>query len=403
MLGLTLIQRVQDILLQPRNTWPVIEREPASVGSLYRHYVLVLAAIPAVAGFIGLTVVGAGALGFHVRVSLGSGLAHMAVGYVLSLAVLFGLALLVDALAPTFGGVKNRFQAFKLVAYSATASFLGGLFSLMPALAILGVLASLYTIYLIYTGLPVLMKVPRERALAYTATVVVCGIVASVMLAMLSAATLPSRWGGMALGDIDIKTPGGRINIDTAKMEEAAKRMEEAGKRAEAAQNSGDPAAAGKAVSEMLGAVVGMAGKPVAMQDLKDLLPASLGEFRRESLEAHGTEIGMSSAKASYAAGDRHIELGIADLGVVSAVASIWGQFTGERETAHEVEKTYKQGERTVHEAWRKDGSHVEIGVLLANGLLVQAEGSHVDAATVKRALDSLDLARIEAMKRPAR
>ncbi|HEV8315301.1 MAG TPA: hypothetical protein VGQ23_19735, partial [Burkholderiaceae bacterium] len=67
---------------------------------------------------------------------------------------------------------------------------------------------------------------------------------------------------------------------------------------------------------------------------------------------------------------------------------------------ADEVEKTYKQGERTVHEARRKDGSHVEIGVLLANGLLVQAEGSHVDAATVKRALESLDVARIEAMKR---
>src|SRR5207249_1265199 len=129
-------------------------------------------------------------------------------------------------LAPTFGGVKSRLQAFKLVAYSATASFVGGLFSLMPALAILGVLASLYTIYLLYTGLPVLMKVPRERALAYTATVVVCGIVASVMLAMLSAATLPSHWGGMAMADIDIKTPGGRISIDTAKMEQAAKRME---------------------------------------------------------------------------------------------------------------------------------------------------------------------------------
>ncbi|HEV8312616.1 MAG TPA: Yip1 family protein, partial [Burkholderiaceae bacterium] len=341
MLRPALFQRVQEILLRPRNTWPVIEREPGSIGALYRHYVLVLAAIPAVAGFIGLSVVGAGALGFHVRVSLGSGLVHMVVGYALSLAVLFGLALLVEALAPTFGGVKDRQQAFKLVAYSATASFVGGLFSLMPALAILGVLASLYTIYLIYTGLPVLMKVPRERALAYTATIVVCGVIASVMLAMLSAATLPSRMSGMAMSDVDIKLPGGRVSIDTAKMEQAAKRIEEAGKRMESAQSSGDPAAAGKAVSEVLGAVVGMAGKPVAMQALKDLLPASLGEFHRESLEAHGTEIGMSSAKASYAAGERQIELAIADLGVVSAVAAVWGQFTGERETAEEVETTY--------------------------------------------------------------
>jgi hypothetical protein len=410
MIDMNLMQRVQDILLRPRHTWPAIEREPDSVASLYRNYVLVLAAIPAVAHFIGLSLIGAVAFGFSVRVPVVSGLAHMVVGYVLLLALLLGLALLVDALAPTFGGVKSRNQAFKLVAYSATASFVGGLFSLMPSLAILGLLASLYTIYLIHTGLPVLMKVPRERALPFTATVVVCGMVASVVLAMLSAASLPSRWGPMASSEISVSTPGGRISIDTATMEQAAKRMEEAGKRmdvagkrVEAASNAGDPAAAGKAVSEMLGAVASVAGKPVAMQDLKDLLPASLGEFQRVSLEVQGTEIGMSSAKASYAAGERRIELGIADPGVMSAAVALWGQFAGERETADEVEKIYKQGERTIHEARRKDGGHAEIGVLLANGLLVQADGQQVDAATLKRALDSLDLGRIEAMTRPRR
>src|SRR5690606_239706 len=98
------------------------------------------------------------------RTPFWSGLANMVVQFALSLVMVYALALIANALAPTFKGEKNLLNAFKLIAYGATAGMVGGIFSLLPALSMLGVVAGLYSIYLIYTGIPVLMKAPQEKA-----------------------------------------------------------------------------------------------------------------------------------------------------------------------------------------------------------------------------------------------
>lgn len=408
---MNLIQRVQDVLLKPKDTWPVIAQESADTGSIYGGYLIYLAAIPAIAGFIGLSVVGIGGFGINMRIPMMSGLVNMVVSFVLSLVMVFVLSLIVDALAPTFGGTKSGISALKLVAYGSTAGFLGGIFSLLPALSILGLLAALYSIYLIYTGLPVLMKCPPEKALAYTAVVIVCGIVAMVVLAVVSSAVLPSH--GMNMGgmmgdrgsDMTIKTPGGEVKIDTSKMEDMAKKMEEAGKRMEAAQKSGDGAAVGKAMSEMMGAMTGVAGTPIPAQELKALLPESLGDLKRESYEAQGGEamgVAGSSAKASYGAGDKKVQLSVTDMGGLAGLAALagWANMTVDRETNDQIEKVYKQGARTVREEYRKDGSRSEVTVILGNGVLVEAKGSGVDPAVLKKVIEGVDLGKIEAMKR---
>ena len=137
---MNLIQRVKDILLTPKTIWPQIDQEPTDVKFLYTNYIIFLAAIPAVASFIGMSLFGISIFGgVSFRVPVLSGLTQMIVGYVLSLGLMFLLALLVDALAPTFGGAKNQISALKLVAYGMTASFVGGIFGLLPALSILSV------------------------------------------------------------------------------------------------------------------------------------------------------------------------------------------------------------------------------------------------------------------------
>jgi hypothetical protein len=101
--------------------------------------------------------------------------------------------------ARAFGGQKNRIAALKLVAYGATAGFLGGIFNALPSLAVLGMVAALYSIYLFYTGLPVLMRCTADKALAYTAVVVVCAIVAGLVVGLLSAAITPMPRVGVAM------------------------------------------------------------------------------------------------------------------------------------------------------------------------------------------------------------
>lgn len=411
---MNLIQRVTDILIKPKDTWPVIAQEPADVASVYSRYVVFLALIPAVCGFIGLSVIGVSGFGVSFRVPLVTGLVNMVVGYVLSLAAVFVLALITDAFAPTFGGSKNQINALKLVAYGSTAGFVGGVFSLIPSLSLLGLLAGLYSIYLIYTGVPVLMKCPPEKAAGYTAVVVVCGILAAVILTAVSSIFLPR--GGMHMGGmpgggaVSIQTPGGEVTLDTAKMEEAARRMEEAGKRMKQAQASGDSAAVNKAMGEVMGAMAGATGgaSPLPPQDLKAQLPATLGALPRESIESQSNQamgLAGSVAKASYTAGEQRVDLSIIDLGGLGGLAAMagWAQTTMDRDTPEKTEKVYKQGGRTVHEESRKDGRSSEIGVLLGNGVMVEAKGRGVDAATLKTLLAGVNLDRIEGLARPAK
>ncbi len=415
---MNLIQRVQDILLKPKDTWPQIDAEAATPGSIYGGYLVYLAAVPALAAFIGLSIVGVGGFGTTFRVPIGAGLANMVVSFVLSLLAVFVLALITNALAPTFGGSRSPISALKVVAYGSTAGFVGGIFGLLPALSILGLLAALYSIYLLYTGLPVLMKCPPEKAAGYTAVVVVCGIVAMVVLGAVSAAVLPGSGFGTAgrmgagAGGVSIKTPGGEVTIDGAKAEQAAKALEEAAKRLEQAQKSGDTAAAGKAMGEVMGAVGGAIGAgsaaPMAAADLKALLPEALGALKRESIEAQSGQamgIGGSNASATYVAGTKRVEIAITDMGGLAGLAALagWANMTVDRETASEIEKVYKQGNRTVREQYRKDGSRGEYTVILANGVIVGISGEQVDAATLKAIAGGVDLARIEALKRAAK
>lgn len=395
--------RVQNILLKPGTTWPEIEAEPATLSSIYRNYLLLLAAIPALAGFIGLSLIGVGVFGVNVRVPLVSGLVNMVVGYVLSLVMVWVLALVVDGLAPTFGGTRNPLNAFKLVAFGSTAGFVGGIFTLLPALSMLGLLAALYSIYLLYTGLPVLMKSPRERATAYTAVVVVCGIVAGALLAVVSSLLTPGPLGGLGAagadaGNVTFKLPGSDISLDTRKMDEMARKLEKA-------QASGDPSAVAQAATEALGAVVGSGGKPFSAEELKALLPEKLDGLKRESLETQaGAAVGMAGTfvSARYVGDGKSLEVAVNDYGGGAAImaAAAWANVTRDRETAGEVEKIYKKGGRTFSENYRKDGSSAEAMVLLENGVTVESRGEGLAIGPVRASLESLPLDRIAQLKR---
>jgi hypothetical protein len=337
------------------------------------------------------------------RVPLLSGLVSAIVNYVLTLGMVYVVALIVEALAPTFGGSKNRLQALKLVAYGSTASFVGGVFYLLPSLSPLALLASLYSIYLFYVGLPVLMKCPQDKAIPYTVVVGIAAIVAGLVIGAIAAAVTPGAGYGMrgaAIGDggaVSIRTPDGEMKIDTARMEAAARQMQAA---AEQAQQSAAGALGGVAAATQ--AVTG--GATLSAQQLKAMLPQAVGDLKRESVEAVGDgQSIVSAATATYRDGERSLNLSITDVGSgIGAAAAMWSMVTLDREADGEVEKIYKDGQRSVHEKARKDGSEAEYQVVLANGTMVGAEGQGLDLKAVKAAVAAVDLNKVEALQRPA-
>jgi hypothetical protein len=183
--AMALVDRVKNILLSPKDEWPKIAAEPATVQSIYVGYVLILAAIGPIAlalrsGIVGLTIA--------------------VVSYAIGLAVTYVLAFIVDALAPSFGGEKDFIGSLKLVAYSYTAAWVAGVFNLLPFVGgIIGLLAVIYSFYTFFLGAPVLKKCAPEKAVGFTIVVVICGLVLGfVLMAVLTTLFLGGGMAGMA-------------------------------------------------------------------------------------------------------------------------------------------------------------------------------------------------------------
>jgi hypothetical protein len=174
-----LLNRVKAILLTPHTEWPRIAKEKSDVSALFMRYVAILALIPALARFIGTSLIGWYAPIF-------SSLAGALVTYLSSFAIVYCLALIIDALAPRFGARKDFASALKLAVYCYTPVWIAGIFLIVPGLSFL-VILGLHGVYLLWSGLPILMRAPAEKALPYTAVVAGCGLVIAVGLGLIEA------------------------------------------------------------------------------------------------------------------------------------------------------------------------------------------------------------------------
>jgi hypothetical protein len=171
-----LIERVKSILLSPKEEWPRIAAETATVQSLYVGYIMILAAIGPIAMLVAFSALG-----------LGFGLGTGVFAYIHSLIGVAILALIVDVLAPSFGGTKDYIAAMKLVAYSFTAVWIAQIALLIPVVGMLVVLVGLiYGFYLFFLGAPVLKKSTPDKAVPLTIVVVVSAIVLMYLFGMIA-------------------------------------------------------------------------------------------------------------------------------------------------------------------------------------------------------------------------
>ena len=178
---MNLIDRVKNILLNPQKEWHVINTEPGNTANITTTYLFPLTLLGALAAFIGFGFLGVG-IGVFKIAGVGWGI-KMALGYAIrSILGVFIMAFIIDALASNFGSEKNFEKSFQVAAYSATAGLVGGIFLIVPALSILALLASLYGLYLMFVGLPILKKTPADKAVSYFVVVLVVSILIGVIL-----------------------------------------------------------------------------------------------------------------------------------------------------------------------------------------------------------------------------
>lgn len=187
-----IVERVRGIILKPTEAWRVIAQESTDLRQLYVPYLLTLAAVPALANFIGYSLVGVGGRGLSLRVPLVSGLGIMLSQYVMTLVMVGVWGWLISQLAPAFGGQRNPVNGLKLSVYASTPALAAGVFGILPGLAILTALGALYSLYVLYLGLPLLMKNPSEKTLPYIVVAAVLGIAGNILVAGFSSVLIPA-------------------------------------------------------------------------------------------------------------------------------------------------------------------------------------------------------------------
>lgn len=163
------------MISSPQTEWPAIAVEPTTPGALYSGYIVPLALITPICSFVSEVV-------FQHR-SLFLGSVVFVVAFVMELIAVYIVALLAEALAPSFNGVRDRNQALKWIAYSYTPRWIAGIATLIPGVgALIALLGSLFSLYLLYLGAVPVMRVPSEKAAGFTIVVILASIVLFVVI-----------------------------------------------------------------------------------------------------------------------------------------------------------------------------------------------------------------------------
>jgi hypothetical protein len=407
------IARAKAILASPRTEWPVAAAEPASIGGLYTTYIVWIAALPAIAGFIKSSLIGTGFMGVHVRTPIGAGIAGMVLQYLLSLALAYVMALVINALAGTFNGQKDMVQALKTVAYSWTASWVAGIAVIIPWLGwLIAIAGAIYGIYLLYLGLPFTMKCPPEKAGGYTALAVIIAIVLSWIVGLIVAGVIgTAAYTGAAMTGTHLGSTSDNVTVDPdsalGKLAAMGERAEQASKEMDAAQKSGDSAAQQAAMNKMMGAAMGNDGDVQALstEQVKAFLPETLLGLKRTSSSAQRSNaMGMQVTEAHAEYGDsngRTVTLEVTDTGTAKGLMAMAGAMAPEEErsTDHGYEKTYTADGRLTHEAWDDQSRSGEYSVVVGQRFTVKANGNAGSIDELKQAVASVDLGTLEAMR----
>jgi hypothetical protein len=191
-----MIQRIKDILFKPKETWPQIKAEATGIGQVFTGYAMILAALPAVCGLLGFTLVGQsfGPITGFFRIPFTYALVWAVVWYVLILIALYVEGLVINALAPSFGSKQNLVNAYKLAVYSSTPMFVAGILNIIPALGILVFLISLYSFFLLYIGMPVMMETPKEKHVGYFVVTLIVMLIIYFIVGGISSAVMTAMW-----------------------------------------------------------------------------------------------------------------------------------------------------------------------------------------------------------------
>lgn len=363
---LALIARVKNLLLSPATEWDAIDREVVEPRRLALRYVAPLATIPALAIVIALAVVGVQAGGEWIRAPILGVLLSAVIFFVLTVAGVFVFAAIINWLAPRFGAERNYRQAFKLSAYSVTAAMVAGVLAVVPALQVFALLASAYSLYLLFVGAPKVMHPAPKSALNYAIATTFAAIAVALVVGL--AAMLTAAPTGNAFPQL-LRVPF---------LDEPAPAPD---------GNTGGAAARDTGGALRPGPVRAPGG------DLRGVAPDALAGLPRVAVGVERSgQAGQRVVKleAEYQSGARSLSLQVVYSNSIAQVIGFGGVSTSEfdRETADGYSRRRRAGNALIVEDWNISSQAGSYGRLLDDKFYVKASGRGVSPEELRSAVE---------------
>ena len=180
-----ILNHIWGLYAHPKEEWQTIEKRHESLSYSLIH-ILTISLIPAICCYYATAHIG-WTIGVGEPIKISSQSAQlMAISMYFGLIIgIFALAYLIQWMAETFDAKPEFVQALELAAYTSTPLLMIGVTALFPVLwfvAIAGLIAVTYSVYLLYSGVPIMMNIPEEKGFIYSSSVVTCGLVLMVTL-----------------------------------------------------------------------------------------------------------------------------------------------------------------------------------------------------------------------------
>jgi hypothetical protein len=181
------------LLFQPSQEWKNVADLPDATLRTLVLLPCILALIPAVAWYYGTTQVGwTVGSGDPVKLTAESARAIIILFYFAMVTAVAIIGYFIHWMSDTYGADSSFAKGIVIAGLTATPLFLAGATGFYPVLwldMLIGVVAVCWAVYLLYLGIPIVMKIPEERGFLFSSAVIaiclvmfICIMVGSVIL-----------------------------------------------------------------------------------------------------------------------------------------------------------------------------------------------------------------------------
>jgi hypothetical protein len=189
---MNLIDRAKNMLLAAKSEWPKVNSEPGSLSTVLPGYTIPLAAIGSAA-----LIVSIGLIGVHGQTNMKAGLLGALFLFLCVVLTVVGAIYVADGIATSMGAQKNINKSAQWVAYGFTPLYVILLLSIIPMtdrtiVWLIIIVGFAFSGYIMFQGAPLIKGTPPDKAVAYTAAVIIISIILYIILDKISEKILVS-------------------------------------------------------------------------------------------------------------------------------------------------------------------------------------------------------------------